>query len=177
MYVKNSSIIRPSILTKFDPLDNPLTDEYVLVSPHRAKRPWLGQVEPPQPPSSSQYDSSCYLCPGNQRAGGLQNPTYTSIFAFTNDFAALAPVPSPPPPEPVHPLLTSHPVHGQCDVIVFHPRHDLTLARLTPAEIVRITDEWIRIYRERSMDDEIRYVQIFEVRPGFTLSVLILNSE
>src|SRR6202035_2103661 len=70
---------------------NPLTREWVLVSPHRTDRPWQGQVEDTQSVASPAYDPDCYLCPGNVRAGGVYNPPYTSTFVFTNDFAALKP--------------------------------------------------------------------------------------
>ncbi|KAH8110056.1 galactose-1-phosphate uridylyltransferase, partial [Phellopilus nigrolimitatus] len=155
-------------MAEFDPTShphrryNPLTEEYVLVSPHRAKRPWLGQVEPPQALSLPEYDPACYLCPGNQRIGGATNPVYSSTFTFQNDFAALAPAPVPSPPEPAHPLLATRAVHGLCDVLIFHPRHDLTLARLKPLDICTIIDEWVRVFIERSKENGIRYVQIFE---------------
>ena len=68
---------------------NPLTREWVLVSPHRAERPWQGQVEKAVVPASPIYDPNCYLCPGNARAGRERNPDYNSTFVFTNDFAAL----------------------------------------------------------------------------------------
>ena len=144
-------------------LDNPLTGEHILVSPHRARRPWLGQVEPPQPLSLPTYDPACYLCPGNARIGGERNPAYDSVYAFTNDFAALGPPPVPDAPEPVHKLLASESVHGRCDVVVFHPRHDLTLAHLETKDIVVVIEEWKRIYVQRSEEEGIRYVQIFEV--------------
>ena len=70
---------------------NPLLDEWVLCSPHRLQRPWQGQVEDEAPPTRPAYDPSCYLCPGNLRANRERNPTYTSTFAFDNDFAALLP--------------------------------------------------------------------------------------
>ncbi|GIV60378.1 MAG: hypothetical protein KatS3mg043_1467 [Rhodothermaceae bacterium] len=70
---------------------NPLTGEWVLVSPHRARRPWQGQVEKVPPETRPAYDPSCYLCPGNTRAGGAQNPDYPGTFVFDNDFAALYP--------------------------------------------------------------------------------------
>jgi len=70
---------------------NPLTREWILVSPHRTKRPWQGQVERPAPEWRSSYDPTCYLCPGNERAGGLVNPHYAGTFCFDNDFAALLP--------------------------------------------------------------------------------------
>jgi len=75
---------------------NPLTREWILVSPHRVARPWRGQVEAVPPDTRPAYDPDCYLCPGNQRAGGQRNPGYSGTFVFENDFAAL--VPSPPYP-------------------------------------------------------------------------------
>ena len=70
---------------------NPLTREWVLVSPHRTKRPWLGKVEKPAAPDVPAYDPTCYLCPGNMRADGAKNPKFTSTFVFDNDYAALLP--------------------------------------------------------------------------------------
>ncbi|KAF6764953.1 galactose-1-phosphate uridyl transferase [Ephemerocybe angulata] len=130
---------------------NPLLGEYVLVSPHRAKRPWQGQVEDAQKPDNLQYDPKCYLCPGNTRIGGDQNPAYTSVHTFTNDFAAVLPPPLPDTGEPVHPLLKIEPVTGACDV-----------ARLGTQDILNIIAEWCRLYKQRGSQDEIRYVQIFE---------------
>src|SRR5207249_5622297 len=70
---------------------NPLTGEWLLVSPHRTARPWQGQVEQAPAEQRPAFDPTCYLCPGNARAGGLQNPNYTATFVFDNDFAALLP--------------------------------------------------------------------------------------
>jgi len=80
-----------------------------------------------------------------------------------NDYAAVLPPPIPAAPVSPHPLLVSNTVHGACDVLVFHPRHDVTLARLSVEDINRVVDEWIRIYRLRGAQDGIKYVQIFEV--------------
>ena len=142
---------------------NPLTNEHVLVSPHRNKRPWLGQTEPPQPSQLPEYDPQCYLCPGNTRAGCQQNAAYSDTMIFENDYAAVLPPPGPAAPAAPHPLLTTEPVQGGCDVLIFHPRHDLTLARLSVADISRIVDEWCGIYKKRGAQDGIEYVQIFEV--------------
>ncbi|KAJ7590786.1 galactose-1-phosphate uridyl transferase [Mycena floridula] len=141
---------------------NPLTDEHILVSPHRNKRPWLGQNEVPQTTDLSQYDPSCYLCPGNERAGGLKNEDYQQIYVFANDYAAVLPAPMPSAPTPPHPMLTLEPVSGGCDVMVFHRRHDLTLAQLEQEDIERVIAEWIKIYKRRGSQESVKYVQIFE---------------
>ncbi|KAF8509898.1 putative GAL7-UDP-glucose--hexose-1-phosphate uridylyltransferase [Gautieria morchelliformis] len=140
---------------------NPLTGEHILVSPHRNKRPWQGQTEPLQS-NFPQYDPSCYLCPGNSRSGGQHNEQYAHTLVFENDFPALLPPPIPEAPVPAHPLLTSSTVEGACDVLIFHPRHDLTLARLPVPDIERIIGEWSAIYQKRGTQKGIQYVQIFE---------------
>lgn len=142
---------------------NPLTNEFIMVSPHRTKRPWLGQNETPPAANIVQYDPKCYLCPGNERAGGIKNDDYEQIYLFENDYAAVLPPPAPKAPNPPHPLLSAEPVSGGCDVIIFHRRHDLTLAQLSVDDIRRIVDEWIKIYNKRGSQEEVKYVQIFEV--------------
>ncbi|KIP03669.1 hypothetical protein PHLGIDRAFT_31700 [Phlebiopsis gigantea 11061_1 CR5-6] len=141
---------------------NPLTGEYVLVSPHRTKRPWQGQTEPPQQAGLPAYDPQCYLCPGNARAGGVRNAPYDATFVFENDYAAVLPPPGPAPPVAPHPLLTTSPVQGACDVVVFHPRHDLTLSRVALADLERVVATWCDIYARRGTQEGIEYVQIFE---------------
>lgn len=144
---------------------NPLTGEHVLVSPHRTKRPWQGQTEPSQPSNLPSYDPKCYLCPGNERAGGARNEPYQSTFVFQNDYAAVLPSPCPNAPPALHPLLTIEPVTGDCDVICFHPRHDLTLARLAVSDIEKVIEAWCTVYEKRGHQAGIEYVQIFEARP------------
>jgi UDPglucose--hexose-1-phosphate uridylyltransferase len=137
---------------------NPLTGEWVLVSPHRTKRPWLGQVEKPVPEQLPAYDPDCYLCPGNERAGGQRNPTYESTFVFTNDFSAL--LPETPPAGSQDPLLRYQSHTGTCRVVCFSPRHDLTLPEMDPVEIRRVVDVWAD-----QVDDlgrQYRWVQVFE---------------
>jgi len=68
---------------------NPLLEEWALVSPHRAKRPWQGGVEKRPPDARRRYDPDCYLCPGNTRSSGRTNPDYADTFVFENDFPAL----------------------------------------------------------------------------------------
>jgi UDPglucose--hexose-1-phosphate uridylyltransferase len=142
---------------------NPLTGEWVLVSPHRTDRPWQGQVEKSAQQAQAAYDPNCYLCPGNARAGGARNPAYTGTFVFDNDFAALKPD-SPPHQMDEKGLLVARTERGICRVVCFLPRHDLTLARMSREEIVRVMDTWCEQYRELGAVDWIRYVQVFENR-------------
>ncbi len=143
---------------------NPLTGEWVLVSPHRAKRPWSGQVEKVAEEVLPAYDPTCYLCPGNPRAGGTkQNPAYPSTFVFDNDFMSLL----PPGPGYVaekmdNPLFQAEPEVGLCRVICFSPRHDLTLPELPLSEVESVVRTWMDQTGELSGLDYVRYVQIFE---------------
>jgi UDPglucose--hexose-1-phosphate uridylyltransferase len=142
---------------------NPLTREWLLVSPHRTQRPWQGQVEKTPVPPTQQYDPGCYLCPGNTRAGGHTNPRYSSTFVFDNDYAALLPESAG---EAVNEgdLLVAAPERGVCRVVCFSPDHSLTLSRMKPAEIRPVVDTWAEQYLDLGGRDFIRYVQIFENR-------------
>jgi len=138
---------------------NPLLGQWVLVSPHRTKRPWLGQVERTAPDSRPAYDPKCYLCPGNKRAGNAVNPPYESTFVFVNDFSALlADTPSQAPH--TDELFRVEPERGECRVICFSPRHDLTLAQMSTAEIRRVVDVWAEQITE--LGKTYRWVQLFE---------------
>jgi UDPglucose--hexose-1-phosphate uridylyltransferase len=138
---------------------NPLTGEFVLVSPHRTQRPWQGKVETPSRELRPAYDPTCYLCPGNARAGGAENPAYQDTFVFTNDFAALLPD-APTERHTADPLFQAEGVTGLCRVICFSPRHDLTLAEMEVGAIRKVVDLWAA----QVLDLGARYhwVQIFE---------------
>jgi UDPglucose--hexose-1-phosphate uridylyltransferase len=143
---------------------NPLRQSWVLVSPHRTQRPWQGEVGQRTAPSAVSFDPQCYLCPGNQRAGGAENPAYESVFSFVNDYAALMPE-EPGPAEPQSsPLLVSQPARGLCKVLCYHPDHSLTLARMTREEIGQVVDAWTEQYEEIGGLDWVKYIQIFENR-------------
>ncbi len=142
---------------------NPLTGEWVLVSPHRTARPWLGQVEAENSLQAPAYDPSCYLCPGNARAAGNRNPVYKGTFAFTNDYAALLPDIQPQSVD-TDGLLVARTERGTCRVLCFSPRHDLTLSRMTVPEIRCIVDAWCTEYRQLCAIPFVSYVQIFENR-------------
>ena len=133
----------------------------MLVSPHRTKRPWQGQLERPLAEQRPSHDPSCYLCPGNERAGGVRNPDYRGTFVFQNDFSALLPeVPVGQAGE--HELLLSESESGICRVVCFSPRHDLTLPEMDLADIRKVVDLWQAQYEELGARDDINHVQIFE---------------
>jgi UDPglucose--hexose-1-phosphate uridylyltransferase len=142
---------------------NPLKGEWVLVSPHRANRPWQGQVEQREPETRVTYDPSCYLCPGNTRAGGVRNPDYEHVFAFENDFAALR-ADTPDGRIDQAGLLLAEAEPGVSRVICFTPRHDLTLARMETEAIRRVVDLWTSEYSQLAADPSINHVLIFENR-------------
>jgi UDPglucose--hexose-1-phosphate uridylyltransferase len=142
---------------------NPLTGEWILVSPQRMQRPWQGQVEPSPAEASLAYDSQCYLCPGNARAGGVKNPAYTKTFAFDNDFAALRPeTPSGELNENV--LLLAKSEQGRCRVVCFSPRHDLTLARMDMDDLCAVVDIWCEEFSALASQPNVHAIQIFENR-------------
>jgi len=140
---------------------NPLTGEWVLVSPHRTRRPWQGQTESPPQSKRPSFDESCYLCPGNARAGGQRNPRYTDTFAFTNDFPALLPD-TPAGGLGDDPLFRAESEPGVCRVICFSPRHDLSVPDMTTDAVARVLECWRDEYLAFKQDPAIGYVQIFE---------------
>ena len=140
---------------------NILTGEWLLVSPHRMKRPWQGKVEDQAVGQRPAYDAGCYLCPGNKRADGSVNPQYKDSYVFTNDFSALL---SDTPTGEVNEkeLLMAKSESGICRVICFSPRHDLTLPQLTVEAIEKVIELWQNEFTSLAAYEYIRYIQIFE---------------
>jgi UDPglucose--hexose-1-phosphate uridylyltransferase len=141
---------------------NPLTREWVLVSPQRTDRPWQGQIEEARQPKLPEYDPTCYLCPGNERAGRARNPDYPNTFVFDNDFAALRP--DTPAEKYEDGVLIAEAEPGICRVVCFSPRHDLTISAMEPANLRQVIDVWVDQFRELGRLPLISSVQIFENR-------------
>ena len=145
---------------------NPLTREWVLVSPHRAKRPWQGQIEKTLAADIPAYDPSCYLCPGNTRVSGAQNPNYTSTYVFDNDFQALLrpelTISRVDEPFPDSPIFKAEPDWGVCRVGCFSPRHDLSLPELPQAAVEEVVRMWGSETQALGSREYINYVQVFE---------------
>ena len=138
---------------------NPLSDSWVMVSPSRTDRPWQGRQEAATAAQRPAYDANCYLCPGNVRASGERNPGYRGTWAFTNDYAALR----PDTPDTVVRTSSLIQVAGQpgtCRVLCFHPRHDLTIARMTVPQIRPVVDLWAEQFAELS--HRYAWVQVFQ---------------
>lgn len=142
---------------------NPLTGEWVLVSPHRTARPWQGQEEKQSAADHPAYDPTCYLCPGNQRANAERNPQYRGVFAFDNDFPALT-LAAPIDGLDVNGLLVARGEPGICRVLCFSERHDLTLSHMQVCDIARVVETWREEHRRLGALDLVNYVQIFENR-------------
>jgi len=142
---------------------NPLTCEWVLVSPHRTQRPWQGKLDRDSALVAAEYDPSCYLCPGNERAGGAHNPKYAGTFVFDNDYAALLPN-SPYLQLNDSDLLIAQSEAGLCRVVCFSPRHDLPIPLMSRSAIRAVVDVWSEQFQELEKVPWIRHIQIFENR-------------
>ncbi len=148
----------------FDPVDHPhrrqnlLTGDWVLVSPHRAKRPWQGQQEQPAQPDHANHDPECYLCPRNERVTGDNNPDYLSTYVFPNDFPAL--MQDTPAAETSDDMFIMSSATGTARVICFSPDHSKTLPLLSVQGIRSVVDTWAEQVEELSQNHP--WVQVFE---------------
>jgi UDPglucose--hexose-1-phosphate uridylyltransferase len=140
---------------------NQLTGDWVLVSPHRMKRPWQGKVESLPTQQGVAYDPTCYLCPGNKRSDGTINPNYTEAFAFTNDFSALL-ADTPKGDINKNNLLVAKSESGICRVICFSPNHSLTIPLMKENELMNVIGLWQQEFNSLAENPSIKYIQIFE---------------
>ena len=140
---------------------NILTGEWVLVSPHRTKRPWQGKVESPPSIYRPIYDKDCYLCPGNKRADGASTPNYSGPYAFTNDYSALLEN-TPDGDYNNNDILKAKSEAGICRVICFSPYHSLTLPQMDNGDVIKLVNLWQDEFRDLAHKSWIKYIQIFE---------------
>ncbi|GIY42203.1 galactose-1-phosphate uridylyltransferase [Caerostris extrusa] len=136
---------------------NPLNDRWVLVSPHRAKRPWQGQIEKVSETEIPEHDFNNPLCPGATRANGKMNPNYENTYVFSNDFPALL-EDVPAPDKSSHPLFKSEVAKGTCRVMCFHPKSNITLPLMSVVEIIHVINTWIKEFLD--LGDRFKWVQV-----------------
>ena len=139
---------------------NQLSGEWILVSPHRTKRPWQGKVEDIVLEERPSYDPNCYLCPGNTRSGNEKNPHYDSTFVFNNDFAALLDEGSTD--ELSDGLFRVKEERGICKVFCFSADHSLTIPEMDEQDLVTVVRMWKKEFENLAADPVISNVQIFE---------------
>lgn len=142
---------------------NALTGDWVLVSPQRTVRPWLGAREQPPIERPPAYDPACYLCPGNERAGGRRNPAYRGPWWFENDYPALLPETVPGELDEAG-LLRAEAARGTCRVVCFSPRHDRHLSTMEVGEVAQVVELWSEQYERLMAEPWVEHVQIFENR-------------
>jgi len=139
---------------------NLLTGEWILVSPHRDKRPWQGRQEASTPPSKEPYDTQCYLCPGNNRVSGKSNPVYENTYVFDNDHPALLPADNLGRIDTGSAMLEAHAVSGTARVICFSPHHNHTLAEMDIEDVVTVIATWAD--EINTLGKSYQWVQVFE---------------
>lgn len=129
---------------------DPLLGEWVITATHRQERTFL----PPK--------DFCPLCP--TRAGGLLTEIARNDFdvaVFDNRFPALQPDP-PPPAVSGSVLMPVRPAEGACEVVVYTPRHDGSLADASLGRLRRLIAVWAERTTALAHRSGIEYVFVFE---------------
>ncbi len=140
---------------------HPLREEWVIVAAHRQNRPWIGETVQGGEQETPEYVPDCYLCPGNRRVSGAENPAYTSTFVFDNDHPSVGPLAPRELPRPAG-ILRSQPANGIARVVCYSPLHNVTLAELEPGEIETLLRVWQEQYRDLGAREDVAHVLIFE---------------
>lgn len=146
-------------LTKVHRRKNPLTGDYVLVSPHRNNRPWLGATEQSVVDNTPSFDENCPLCPSNIRANNEINPDYKDTFVFLNDFGALTTDDEKENTASDELFHVEH-TQGECHVVCYSPQHNKSLAQMSVDDITRVIDTWQSHYQ--SLSERYQCVHVFE---------------
>lgn len=163
MELKNIKAMKSSFDQKNHPHRryNPLLDEWILVSPQRANRPWQGQTEKTSGEKLPAHDPGCYLCSGNLRVNGERNPDYHGVYVFNNDFGSLMRE-DVAFSEEASDFFSLRPERGVNRVICFSENHSLTLPEMEADDIKKVVEVWQQQYYELGAEDYISHIQIFE---------------
>ena len=140
---------------------HPLRREWVVISSHRDRRPWLGETVDETSATRAHYEPDCYLCPGNVRSSGQRNPQYSGVFAFDNDHPCVSPN-APEPPSIADGVYRNRRAEGLSRVVCYSPRHDISLAELPHESVVELLVALQQEFRELSSRPEVRHVLMFE---------------
>ena len=140
---------------------HPLREEWVIIAAHRQNRPWIGETVDKNSKVVPDYDPDCFLCPGNKRVSGMQNPDYRQTFVFDNDHACVS-WDAPEIEEIKEGIYKRKSARGIARVVCYSPKHNLTLTELMPGEIVTVFSEWQNQYIELGEHPEINHVLLFE---------------
>jgi UDPglucose--hexose-1-phosphate uridylyltransferase len=123
---------------------DPLLSQWVIVSGERKKRPMLTEV-------------SCPFCLGAEEIP----ETGWKVLSLPNKFPALLTEP-PLPDIKCDRLYRCRPSKGVCEVIIYTPRHDTSLAKLSVEHIRSVIELWTQRFIDLSSKDYVKYVFIFE---------------
>ena len=129
---------------------HPFLEEWVITATHRQERTFF-------PPTDY-----CPLCPTKPGGFPTEVPGETyDIVVFENKFPSLQK--EPPDPSVIGTDLTPvTPALGRCEVVLYSPEHDGSLATMPLARIGNLIRVWKDRYQELGAKDFIKYVLIFE---------------
>jgi UDPglucose--hexose-1-phosphate uridylyltransferase len=147
-------------LGKWEKRWHPLREEWVVYSAHRNARPWQG-ADKLKAKESPDFDPTCYLCPGNQRVSGKQNPKYPEVFVFENDHPVVGPL-APHFNFQDDPLYKKGRAAGVAKVICYDPRHNISLPQMKLSKVVKVFESFQHETKELSANPEIKSILIFE---------------
>ena len=140
---------------------HPLREEWVIVAAHRQNRPWHGETMAQGAAAVPAYVPDCYLCPGNRRVSGQQNPAYRGTYVFDNDHPCVGGEAPQALPQPTG-IYRNRPAAGIARVICYSPQHNLTMAQMSQSEIEAVITTWQQQYRDLGSRPEIKHVLMFE---------------
>jgi UDPglucose--hexose-1-phosphate uridylyltransferase len=139
---------------------NPITLDWVIMATARGRKPDDFHKTPPLRPAKQPHSAECPFCPGNedparQEVARVAAPDGTwEVRVVPNKFAAFTRMEDLK--QISHGTFRSMAASGAHEVVVEHPRHDLTLADMDVPHLASI----LRIYRARYVDlSQLSHVQ------------------
>ena len=137
---------------------DPITHDWVIINPNRAKRP----------EDTGIAEAVCPFCPGNEHltpepVDGIADGAHWSVRVVPNRFPALTA--SPQELTPLESLPAGWrclPGYGYHEVIIECPDHRLSMGILPEPQVLRVVDIYLRRYRALSRADRtVRQIVLF----------------